>query len=149
MKVNPKMKSVLLAATLSLCAAPARAQDQMTPLPDWFVNPDHVPVIIAQKKGYFAEQDLAGEVNTPAAPSAPPWMVAAGQADLAISYQPQLHLQIHEGLPVPWVGTLPRFALRPTAVDTDHYATFEVFLHDAVLIPAINPVSDISIEVTA
>ncbi len=33
-------------------------------------------------------------------------MVAAGQADLAVSYQPQLHLQIHEGLPLVRVGTL-------------------------------------------
>jgi putative hydroxymethylpyrimidine transport system substrate-binding protein len=32
--------------------------------------------------------------------------VAAGQAELAVSYQPQLHLQIHEGLPLKRVGTL-------------------------------------------
>ncbi|MEM7318649.1 MAG: ABC transporter substrate-binding protein [Pseudomonadota bacterium] len=38
--------------------------------------------------------------------SAPPRLVAAGQADLAVSYQPQLHLQIHEGLPLKRVGTL-------------------------------------------
>lgn len=33
-------------------------------------------------------------------------MVAAGKADLAVSYQPQLHLQVHEGLPLTRVGTL-------------------------------------------
>src|SRR3546814_3414686 len=33
-------------------------------------------------------------------------MVAAGKADLAVSYQPQLHLQVHEGLPLRRVGTL-------------------------------------------
>jgi len=32
--------------------------------------------------------------------------VAAGKADIAISYQPQLHMQVHEGLPVTRVGTL-------------------------------------------
>jgi putative hydroxymethylpyrimidine transport system substrate-binding protein len=32
--------------------------------------------------------------------------VAAGKADLAVSYQPQLHLQVHEGLPLVRVGTL-------------------------------------------
>ena len=32
--------------------------------------------------------------------------MAAGQADIAISYQPQLHLQIAEGLPLVRVGTL-------------------------------------------
>jgi len=100
------VKSVLFASALSLCASPLWAQDQVTLLLDWFVNPDHGPVIIAQEKGYFAEQDLAVEVIAPADPSAPPKMVAAGQADLAISYQPQLHLQIHEGLPLQRVGTL-------------------------------------------
>ena len=42
----------------------------------------------------------------PADPADPPKMVAAGRADLAVSYQPQLHLQIQEGLPLMRVGTL-------------------------------------------
>ncbi len=100
------MKSIFLATALSLCAAPLWAQDQVTLLLDWFVNPDHGPVIIAQEKGYFTDENLAVEIIAPADPSAPPKMVAAGQADLAISYQPQLHLQIHEGLPLQRVGTL-------------------------------------------
>ncbi|MGC3940545.1 ABC transporter substrate-binding protein [Roseobacter sp. EG26] len=100
------MKSVLLASALSLVAAPLWAQDQMTLLLDWFVNPDHGPVIIAQEKGYFADVDLEVEVIAPADPSDPPKLVAAGKAGLAISYQPQLHLQIHEGLPLQRVGTL-------------------------------------------
>ena len=100
------LKTTIFAAALSLCAAPLWAQDQVTLLLDWFVNPDHGPVIIAQEKGYFAEQSLEVEIIAPADPSAPPKMVAAGQADLAISYQPQLHLQIHEGLPLQRVGTL-------------------------------------------
>src|SRR3546814_18399515 len=72
----------------------------------WFVNPDHGPIIVAQEQGYFAEQGLAVEVIAPADPSDPPKMVAAGKADLAVSYQPQLHLQVHEGLPLRRVGTL-------------------------------------------
>lgn len=100
------MKSILFASALSVCAAPLYAQDKMTLLLDWFVNPDHGPVIIAQQMGYFADFDLEMEVIAPADPSDPPKMVAAGQADLAISYQPQLHLQIHEGLPLLRVGTL-------------------------------------------
>ncbi|MFC6587383.1 ABC transporter substrate-binding protein [Sulfitobacter pacificus] len=82
------------------------AQDDMTVLLDWFVNPDHGPLIIAQEKGYFAEQDLNVKIIAPADPSDPPKLVAAGKAELAISYQPQLHMQIHEGLPLQRVGTL-------------------------------------------
>ncbi len=90
----------------SLSITPSSANDKMTVLLDWFVNPDHGPLIIAQEKGYFAEQGLEVEIIAPADPSAPPKLVAAGQADLAISYQPQLHLQLAEGLPLVRVGTL-------------------------------------------
>jgi len=99
------MKKLLLTALL-LAAQPALAADKFTVLLDWFVNPDHGPIIIAQEKGYFAEQDLDVEIIAPADPSDPPKLVAAGQADLAISYQPQLHLQVAEGLPLMRVGTL-------------------------------------------
>ncbi|MEP3845233.1 MAG: ABC transporter substrate-binding protein [Paracoccaceae bacterium] len=100
------MKPIILASAISLSATPLWAQDQLTLLLDWFVNPDHGPVIIAQEKGYFADVDLAVEVIAPADPSDPPKLVAAGKADLAISYQPQLHLHVHEGLPLQRVGTL-------------------------------------------
>ena len=99
-----KLRNIL--AALALTSGPALAQDEMVLLLDWFVNPDHGPIIVAQEKGYFAEQYLSVEVIAPADPSDPPKLVAAGKADLAISYQPQLHLQIHEGLPLQRVGTL-------------------------------------------
>lgn len=100
------MKITTLTAVLSLAASPLMADDKMTVLLDWFINPDHGPIIVAQEKGYFSEQDLEVEIIAPADPSDPPKLVAAGHADLAISYQPQLHLQIHEGLPLKRVGTL-------------------------------------------
>ena len=96
----------LIAAIALLAAAPAWAEDKMTVLLDWFINPDHGPIIVAQENGYFAEQGLDVQIIPPADPSAPPRLVAAGQAELAVSYQPQLHLQIHEGLPLKRVGTL-------------------------------------------
>ena len=95
-----------LPLVLALLAAPASAQDRMTLILDWFVNPDHGPVILAEELGYFEEAGLEVEVVAPADPSDPPKMVAAGRADLAIAYQPQLHLQVEEGLPLIRVGTL-------------------------------------------
>src|SRR3546814_12454773 len=83
--------------SILLQVSPAAAADKLTLILDWFVNPDHGPIIVAQEQGYFAEQGLAVEVIAPADPSDPPKMVAAGKADLAVSYQPQLHLQVHEG----------------------------------------------------
>lgn len=99
------MKRVLMLAA-ALLATPTFAQDKMTVLLDWFVNPDHGPIIVAQEKGYFADNNLEVEIVAPADPSDPPKLVAAGKADLAVSYQPQLHLQVHEGLPLKRVGTL-------------------------------------------
>ncbi|MFY0679362.1 MAG: ABC transporter substrate-binding protein [Thalassovita sp.] len=100
------MKLLSLTTAFSLATTPLMAADQMTLLLDWFVNPDHGPIIVAQEKGYFKDQNLEVEVIAPADPSDPPKLVAAGKADLAVSYQPQLHLQIHEGLPLQRVGTL-------------------------------------------
>lgn len=100
------VRAVLAAALSFILVAPAGAADRMTLILDWFINPDHGPVIVAQENGYFAEQGLEIEIIPPADPSDPPKLVAAGKADLAISYQPQLHLQVHEGLPLVRVGTL-------------------------------------------
>ena len=89
-----------------LVTTPVFAADKMTVLLDWFVNPDHAPIIVAREKGFFADQGLEVEVIAPADPSDPPKLVAAGKAELAISYQPQIHLQVAEGLPLIRVGTL-------------------------------------------
>jgi putative hydroxymethylpyrimidine transport system substrate-binding protein len=99
------MKLAALLVAL-VAAGPAGAQDKLTLMLDWFVNPDHGPIVIAEEKGFFADEGLDVEVVAPADPSDPPKMVAAGRADLAVTYQPQLHLQVQEGLPLVRVGTL-------------------------------------------
>lgn len=100
------MRKVIATAAALLLATPALAQDKMTVLLDWFVNPDHGPIIVAEKLGYFEDQGLDVEIVPPADPSAPPKLVAAGQGDIAVSYQPSQHLQVAEGLPLVRVGTL-------------------------------------------
>jgi putative hydroxymethylpyrimidine transport system substrate-binding protein len=102
---RPLPLALTFALTLAF-AAPAAAQDRMSLILDWFVNPDHGPVIIAQERGYFADVGLEVETIAPADPTDPPKMVAAGRADLAISYQPQLHLNLHQDMPLVRVGTL-------------------------------------------
>ena len=99
------MKKILLIAVF-MAANPAFAQDKMTLLLDWFINPDHGPIIVAEEKGFFADQNLEVEIVAPSDPADPPKLVAAGKADLAVSYQPSQHLQVAEGLPLMRVGTL-------------------------------------------
>lgn len=113
------MRHFTFAAALALLAQPALAADKVTLILDWFVNPDHAPIIVAQQKGFFKDQGLEVEVVAPADPSDPPKLVAAGKADYAITYQPQLHLQVHEGLPLKRIGTLVATPLNCLMVKAD------------------------------
>ena len=85
---------------------PAFGADKFTVLLDWYVNPDHGPLFVAKAQGYFDDAGLDVELIAPADPNAPPRLVAAKQADIAVSYQPQLHIQVAENLPLVRVGTL-------------------------------------------
>ncbi|WP_020592023.1 ABC transporter substrate-binding protein [Kiloniella laminariae] len=106
----------LAGTTLS---TPAIANDKMTVLLDWFVNPDHATLVIAKEKGFFTAEGLDVTLEAPADPNAPPKLVAAGQAELAVSYQPQLHIQVAEGLPLSRVGTLVATPLNSLVVLKD------------------------------
>ena len=109
------------ALALALCTAamPAGAAEKITVLLDWFVNPDHAPLIVAQEQGFFAEHGLEVELVAPADPSAPPKLVAAGQAEIAVSYQPQLHIQVAAGLPLTRFATLVATPLNALVVLED------------------------------
>lgn len=111
--------AALLAALIVLGTAPANAADKLTVLLDWFVNPDHGPLIVADKKGFFADEGLEVELIAPADPNDPPKLVAAQKADIAVSYQPQLHIQAAEGLPLVRIGTLVATPLNTVVVLAD------------------------------
>lgn len=113
------MRWLILALALTFTAPTARAAEPFTVLLDWFVNPDHGPLIVAQERGYFTDAGLEVEMVVPADPNDPPKLVAAGQADIAISYQPQLYLQVHEGLPLTRIGTLVATPLNTLVVLED------------------------------
>ena len=96
----------LLLATLLLVAVPARAADKLTVLLDWFINPDHAPLYVALEKGMFANKGLEVELIAPSNPNDPPKLVAAGKADIAVSYQHQHQMQVDQGLPLVRIATL-------------------------------------------
>lgn len=99
-----------------LSAVRADAADKLTVLLDWFVNPDHGPLVVAETGGYFERAGLDVELVAPADPSAPPKLVAAGQADVAITYQPDMMLHLKEGLPLVRFGTLVETPLNSLVV---------------------------------
>ena len=97
----------------------AMAQEKVTVLLDWFVNPDHAPLFVALEKGYFADHGLEVEIIAPSNPNDPPKLVAAGKADIAVSYQHQHQMQIDQGLPLVRIATLIATPLNSLVVLAD------------------------------
>jgi putative hydroxymethylpyrimidine transport system substrate-binding protein len=94
---------LLLSTTL---AGQATAAEKLTLVLDWYINPDHAPIMVAEQIGAFKAEGLDVKIVPPSDPALPPRLVAAKQADLAITYQPQLHFFADQGLPLMRVGTL-------------------------------------------
>ena len=82
------------------------AGEELTLALDFYVNPDHAGIYTALERGYFDEAGLVVEPKVPSDPSAPIRQVAAGRADLAITYEPEVLLAREQGLPVKAVGAL-------------------------------------------
>ena len=102
----------LLALSLGLAACGEKSEDttgETEPLTltlDFYPNPDHAGIYMAQKLGYFEEAGLDVTIQTPSDPAAPIKQVAAGQGDLAISYEPEVILAREKGLDVRAVAAI-------------------------------------------
>jgi putative hydroxymethylpyrimidine transport system substrate-binding protein len=115
MIARPLRAALVLAALLAavlLAACGEKSEDEAgRPQPftltlDFYPNPDHAGIYIAERLGYFAEAGLDVSIQTPSDPAAPIKQVAAGQTDLAISYEPEVVLAAEQGLDVLAVGAL-------------------------------------------
>ena len=90
----------IIAISMITLAPLASAQQKLTVLLDWHVNPDHGPLFVALERGYYKAAGLDVDLIAPSDPNDPPRLVAAKKGDIAISYQPQLHVQASKGLPL-------------------------------------------------
>jgi putative hydroxymethylpyrimidine transport system substrate-binding protein len=73
---------------------------------DWYVNPDHAGIYSALDRGFFEQAGLDVQPQVPSDPSAPIKEVAAGRADLAVSYEPEVLLAQDKGLDVEAVAAV-------------------------------------------
>jgi putative hydroxymethylpyrimidine transport system substrate-binding protein len=103
----------LIALALGLAACGEKSEDTTggtaEPLSltlDFYPNPDHAGIYMAQKLGYFDDAGLDVSIHTPSDPAAPIKLLAAGQTDLAISYEPEVLLAHEQGLDVLAVGAI-------------------------------------------
>ncbi len=73
---------------------------------DWYINPDHAPLFVAEDQGFFKQEGITVQLIQPSDTADGPKLVAAKQADLAITYQPGFMQQVDIGLPLVRVGSL-------------------------------------------
>jgi putative hydroxymethylpyrimidine transport system substrate-binding protein len=73
---------------------------------DYLPNADHAPIYAAQATGAFKAAGLDVRLRAPSDPAAPLKLVAAGQADIAISYEPELLLARDKGAHLASIGAL-------------------------------------------
>jgi putative hydroxymethylpyrimidine transport system substrate-binding protein len=110
--VTVALALALLGLALALAACGEKSEE-VTPAAeplsltlDFYPNPDHAGIYLARKLGYFEEAGLDLSIHTPADPSAPIKLLAAGKTDLAISYEPEVLLARDQGLDVVAVAAL-------------------------------------------
>jgi putative hydroxymethylpyrimidine transport system substrate-binding protein len=103
---------MLLTLVVGLSACGEKSEDASTEAQsfgltlDFYPNPDHAGIYMADKLGYFDEAGLDVSIDAPSDPAAPIKLVAAGQSDLAISYEPEVALAHEQGLDVIAIGAL-------------------------------------------
>jgi putative hydroxymethylpyrimidine transport system substrate-binding protein len=78
---------------------------------DFFPNADHAGIYAAEAGGAFKRQGLDVRIRAPSDPSAPLKLLAAGKADLAVSYEPEVLRARDKGAPVVAVAALVRTPL--------------------------------------
>ena len=114
------IRSCALALLLSVATAgTSHAADKLTVMLEWFVNPDHAPLVVAQELGLFEEAGLEVELVPPADPSIVPRAVASGKVEIGIHYQPNLYLDHDAGVSLVRFGTLVETPLNTLTVLAD------------------------------
>ncbi len=104
-----------LASTLAFSACGEKkdalgpdGSSKLTLMLDYFPNANHAGIYAAQSEGLFKQAGLDVTIRQPPDPAAPLKQVAAGRADLAISYEPEVLRARDKGLNVVAVGAIVR-----------------------------------------
>jgi putative hydroxymethylpyrimidine transport system substrate-binding protein len=111
-RLVPIAIALLAALLLSACGerkeptGSTGAPKRVSFLLDYLPNVDHAGLYAAQGEGLFERAGLNVALQTPSDPASVLKLLAAGRADLAISYEPDLLLAREQGVKVMAVGAL-------------------------------------------
>lgn len=112
----PLVLASALALTAAGCGGSGASGDggkeqELTVLLDWYPNAVHSFLFAAEKEGYFKEAGLKVKLETPAGTDDAVKLLAAGKADLALSYQTVIAISRAEDIPVVSVAAIVRHPL--------------------------------------
>ncbi len=86
---------------------------------DWYPNSVHTFLYVAKEKGYFKEAGLDVTLQPPSDANDPVKLVAAGQADVALSYMRQVVISRAQQIPVVSLAAIVRHPLNQLMVRAD------------------------------
>ena len=118
--MKKRILALLAAGTLLLtgCGAQNAAQSDaansgsddlqhLTVVLDWYPNALHAFLYEAQEKGYFAEEGLDVDIQSPAGVNDAMSMVAAGKADIGLYYQQDvIQARAEQDVPIKSIGAV-------------------------------------------
>jgi len=143
--------ATLLAAVAAGCgereepAGGNGAKERVNLVLDYIPNADHAGIYTAIDSGEFEDAGLDVRPRTPSDPAAPLKLLAAGRADLAVSYEPELLLARANGAKLVSIGALVQAPLtsivslgskgidKPTELDGKRIGTGGIAYQDAYL----------------
>jgi len=101
-------KALTVAVLVAVALAPAASAggEHVSVTLDWTPNPDHVGLYYAEQSGLFAKAGLDVTIRAPSDPTAPLKLVAAGDTDLAVSYEQEMFYAAASKLPVTAVAAV-------------------------------------------
>ncbi|MEM9104098.1 MAG: ABC transporter substrate-binding protein [Pseudomonadota bacterium] len=99
---------VLSLFLLHFSVAPALASDlkKVAVGVDWFIDPNHGPLVVALERGFFADEGLDVTLVTPESTTDNVTMVLDGRVAIGMSDQPRTQMEIGKGSPLMIIGTL-------------------------------------------
>jgi putative hydroxymethylpyrimidine transport system substrate-binding protein len=87
-------------------ASSIHAAQKFTLMLDWFPNVDHLPIYVARHQGFFAAEGIEIKMLSPSETADALKLAAAGNVDIAISYEPQTVIAAARGLDIVAFGRL-------------------------------------------